>query len=149
MTRISLTVFAAALALAAGTSCRRTASTAGLAVDLFLGRDTVGTQDTLSGTIRLRNTRLEWLTVEFPSSAQAELLACDSTGALVLRWSEVRYALLTELSLGPWCSRDFDFRFCPADFACVESLRPGTLRLRAKPADYDAPWTERQLVLTE
>jgi hypothetical protein len=140
---------ALSLALLFCLSCREGRSTDGLAVDLSLDRSTVSVDDTLSGTIRLRNTRLGWVTVEFPNAEQAELLVLDRSGETAVAWPLIRHPALSELSLGPLCGRDYEFRFPLRSFKLVDTLRPGTYRARAKPADFATPFTEKTLELTD
>jgi hypothetical protein len=134
------------LLLAAG---RHGRTTDGLGVDLFLDQGTVAIHGTLSGTIRLRNTRPDWMTVEFPNLQQAEVLFYDDMGQLAFGWPLLRQPQLSELPLGPWCSRDYQFRFSPWDLRTCETLRAGIYRAHARPADYPTPWTEKSVVLTD
>ena len=138
-------VLALALLVAA---CRHGETTAGLGVDLFLDQDTVAIHGTLSGTVRLHNMRPDWMTVEFPNAQQAEVLFYDEQGQLAFGWPLYRQPKVSELSLGPWCSRDYQFQFSPRDLA-GETLRAGTYRAHARPADYPSPWTEKTVVLTD
>jgi hypothetical protein len=130
-------------------ACRESRSIDALAVDLSLDRSTVGVNDTLSGTIRLRNTRLGRVTVEFPNMEQTELLVLDGSGETLVAWPLIRHPALSELSLGPLCARDYEFRFPLQSFRLVDTLRPGTYRARARPADFETPFTEKTLELTD
>jgi hypothetical protein len=128
-------------------ACRHGETTAGLGVDLFLDQDTVAIHGTLSGTIRLRNMRPDWMTVEFPNAQQAEVLFYDEQGRFAFGWPGYRQPAESELSLGPWCGRDYQFQFSPWDLA-GGTLRAGSYRAHARPADYPSPWTEKSVVLT-
>jgi hypothetical protein len=130
-------------------ACQQGKTTAGLGVDLSLDQDTVAIHGMLSGTVRLRNTRLTWMTVEFPNLQQAEVLFYDEQGQLAFGWPLYRQPQISKLSLGPWCSRDYEFLLSPWESRTVETLRAGMYRAHARPADYPTPWTEKAVVLTD
>jgi hypothetical protein len=130
-------------------SCWRGESADGLAVDLFLDQDSASVWDTLSGTIRLCNKWPNWTTVEYPNMQQAEVLFYDEQGELAFGWPLVRYPSISTLRLGPWCSKDFDFQFAIQNYRVVDTVRAGTYRAHARPADHGTPYTEKTIVLTD
>lgn len=136
---------AAALTL----SCGESQSLDNLAVELFLDQDSASVRDWLSGTIRLRNRTLGWVTVWFPNAQQAEVVFFDGQGVGAFVWPYVRQPMTSELKLGPWCHRDFEFRFPISEFRTVDTVRAGTYRAHARPADYPTPYTEKTLLLTD
>ena len=136
--------------LAMMTACAHTGDVAtDLAVKLRLDHTTVGINDTLSGTITLRNKTLYSVTIKFPNQQQSELLLFDAQGILSVNWPAVRSPATSKLVLGPLCRADYEFSFCPDDFRTVTELEPGTYRVRARPADHDQPYTETTVILTD
>ena len=116
--------------------------TAALAVGLSLATHKLRPVDTLTGTITLRNKTPSFITVPFPNVQQTELLFFDSADSVSLAYPGSRQPMHSTLELGPFCSKAYPFRL-------QSILRPGVYRLRARPADYEAPYTEDAIVVTE
>lgn len=144
MTRVVIVL--ASVLLAAG--CTSDGTVDGLTVRVHFARKTVGIHDTLSGHITLANTTLRSITVNFPAQEQAELLFFTETGKKVVAWPAIRHEALSELELGPWGCQRYEFRFVPDDFRTVATLGAGRMRVRARPADHEEPYTETYVNFT-
>ena len=116
--------------------------TAALAVGLSLATHELRPVDTLTGTITLRNKTPSFITVPFPNVQQTELLFYDAADSLSLAFPGYRGYMRSTLELWPFCSKAYPFRL-------QSTLRPGVYRVRACPADYEAPYTEDAVEVNE
>ena len=116
--------------------------TGALTVDLSLATHELRPVDTLTGTITLRNKTPSFITVPFPNVQQTELLFYDTADSLSFGYPGFRQFAHSQLELWPFCSKAYPFRL-------QTNLRPGVYRVRARPADYEAPYTEDAVEVTE
>jgi hypothetical protein len=131
--------------LLATVACHHGREAEGLAVELYLDQYALGVNDTLTGTIRLTNPSCDSIFVHFANGGGGELLFFDSNGEVDACWPGAYITMPTVLRLGSWCGEDYEFELCPTRWG----LLPGAYVVRAKAAEYDWPWTDRVIFLTE
>jgi hypothetical protein len=120
-----------------------------LTVDLKLSAHRLALTDTLSYTITLRNKTPWFVTVPFPNAEQAALRLYDQNGDVVVDYPLIRRPVISKLELGPFGARNYTDSLPPMRVRIVDTLKPGIYRVRAYPADYETPYTEDVVELTE